>query len=581
MKKLLTVVSLSLGLLAAVACATDKKVGAEADTRSSQEIMFEDGNYAMFIHFGLYSHLEGVYKDSLYFGGAEWIMHPNLANIPREEYMAMAGEFNPCKFDADAIVNIAKEAGMKYIVITSKHHEGFAMFDSDVCDFNIHDATPVKRDFMAELADACHRNGLGIGFYYSQFQDWTAPGGAAGPKTDENGNEVTFDDYFYNKCVPQVRELLTKYGEIELIWFDTPRKMLPKYSEELVKLVHELQPGTLVSSRVGNGLGDFETLGDMEAPIKNIDKRWEGIDVTQLGWGYSRIESEWKSPYYIVNTLVSNIARGGTFMMNVGPTSEGLIAPQAQYALLNAGKWIKKYPEVVYAAGPSPWGHALPWGDAVTQDGKIYLVVWNWPENGELWLHGLKSDIRKARLYDGKKLKFRKEGSWICLKVPFQKPDKLASVIELDINGDIMADEQLALDPVNSTDLPVVFAETDNCAVEKEQWIIRTGEWHFKHIIKNIKPEAAITWTVDVKEAGWYDVAMDMFSNEFSTLELYVDGQKALIDMQKAPGAYTWRRLGWVNFDAPGVHTLTLKPVDVYPKCRIASIRLTPVKSVE
>ena len=173
------------------------------DTRSPQEVLFEDGNYAMFIHFGLYSKLEGVWKDKIYYGNAEWIMNRSQAGIPRDEYMAEAASFNPSEFDADAIVDLAKAAGMKYIIITAKHHEGFAMFDSAASDFDIVDATPLGRDLMGELAEACHREGLGIGFYYSQFQDWTAPGGGNGPSKDDSGREVSFDEYFRTKCVPR------------------------------------------------------------------------------------------------------------------------------------------------------------------------------------------------------------------------------------------------------------------------------------------------------------------------------------------------------------------------------------------
>ena len=214
-----------LAMAALLASCRDKEACCNPgpDSRSPQEVLFEDGNYAMFIHFGLYSKLEGVWKDRIYYGNAEWIMNKNQAGIPVKEYMAEAASFNPSEFDADAIVQLAKDAGMKYIIITSKHHEGFAMFDTAASDFDIVDATPLKRDLMAELA--CHREGLGIGFYYSQFQDWTAPGGGNGPKTDDSGREVSFDEYFRTKCVPQVEELTTKYGDIQLIWFDTPGDM--------------------------------------------------------------------------------------------------------------------------------------------------------------------------------------------------------------------------------------------------------------------------------------------------------------------------------------------------------------------
>jgi alpha-L-fucosidase len=206
--KYLSAILLSASLM--LASCNPPVLSQKEDTRSPQQIMFEDGNYAMFIHFGLYSKLEGVWKDKIYYGNAEWIMNRSQAGIPVEEYMAEVASFNPSAFDADSIVQLAKDAGMKYIIITAKHHEGFAMFDTAASDFDIVDATPLKRDLMAELAEACHREGLGIGFYYSQFQDWTAPGGGNGPATDPAGRRVSFDEYFRTKCVPQVEELTTK-----------------------------------------------------------------------------------------------------------------------------------------------------------------------------------------------------------------------------------------------------------------------------------------------------------------------------------------------------------------------------------
>ena len=193
--------------------------------------LFDEGNYAMFIHWGLYSLLGNEVDGKTYYGIGEWIMNPRMAGIPVEKYKQLAGEFNPTNFDAKEIARIAKDAGMKYIVITAKHHDGFAMYGSKACDFNIVDATPWKKDPMKELAAACREAGLGFGFYYSHNQDWTFPGGNGGPKTDEEGNPATFDDYFEKKCLPQVNEITTEYGPIELVWFDTPGKMPKQYVE--------------------------------------------------------------------------------------------------------------------------------------------------------------------------------------------------------------------------------------------------------------------------------------------------------------------------------------------------------------
>ena len=209
--------------------------------------LFDEGNYAMFIHWGLYSMLGNEVDGKTYYGIGEWIMNPRMAGIPVDDYKQLAANFNPVSFDAKEIARIAKEAGMKYIVITAKHHDGFAMYDSKACDFNIVDATPWKKDPMKELAAACREAGLGFGFYYSHNQDWTFPGGGNGPQVDAEGKPATFDDYFTQKCLPQVNEITTEYGPIELVWFDTPGKMPKHYVQQLVELVHKNQPHALVS----------------------------------------------------------------------------------------------------------------------------------------------------------------------------------------------------------------------------------------------------------------------------------------------------------------------------------------------
>lgn len=551
----------------------------EVPERSAQRVMFEDGNYAMFIHFGLYSQLEGTWAGKPYFGNAEWIMNEGQAGIPIKDYKALSAEFNPSEFNAEEIVSLARDAGMKYIIITSKHHEGFAMFDSDADGFNIKDGSPFGRDLLGELAEACHRNGLGIGFYYSQFQDWTAPGGGNGPATDAAGRKVSFEEYFRNKVVPQVTELLTKYGPIELIWFDTPGDMQEHYSRELVDLVHELQPGTLVSSRVGNGMGDYETLGDMEVPLENVEGLWEGIDVTQVGWGYNRNDSEWKSPDYIVRTLTATIARGGTFMLNVGPTAKGAIAHEAAASLRKAGEWVRKYPDAVYGAGPSPWGHAFPWGDAVTQHDRILLIVHDWPADGKLHVPGVTSEIRDVRLYGSGSLAFSTEAGWTTIELPFPKPEGLSPVIEICCgSNDIQVTQQNYIDPSSTTELSVLFGEHGGCSKDYRSWMDRFGEWKFKHELRDFQKECWLDWTVDFCQAGYYDLELEWAGGKQVLWQVELDGVPCGIDLQTTGSRFEFQRLGWIRIDKPGRHVVCLRPIEGdFEKTEVSAIRLTPV----
>ncbi|MGA2500634.1 MAG: alpha-L-fucosidase [Tepidisphaeraceae bacterium] len=227
------------------------KVGIENTDRVA---LFRDGHYGMFIHWGLYSHLGGQWQGKTFYGIGEWIKRQ--MKIPDDQYMALAKEFNPAEFDAREIARIAKESGMKWIIISSKHHEGFAMFKS-AHPFNIVDATPFKRDPMKELAVACKEAGLGFGFYYSHNQDWTAPGGTGGPSKNADGSPATFQQYFREKCYPQVKEICTQYGPLNFIWFDTLGNMPKELVMELADLVRKTQPNAMLCSRIGHGLGWF------------------------------------------------------------------------------------------------------------------------------------------------------------------------------------------------------------------------------------------------------------------------------------------------------------------------------------
>ena len=230
---------------------------------------FRESRYAMFVHWGLYSEAAGVWRDRTYYVIAEWLMH--AARIPVRDYETLCARFNPVEFDARAWVQLARDAGMKYLVITAKHHDGFAMFKSRASAYNIVDATPFGRDPLQELAVACRAGGLKLGFYYSQFQDWHEPD--AGGNTWDFGEPRDFDRYLRAKAMPQIEELLTNYGPIGLIWFDTPGHISRAASQELLDLVRRLQPDCLVNSRIGNGLGEAPSEMSDVAPPAITDPR--------------------------------------------------------------------------------------------------------------------------------------------------------------------------------------------------------------------------------------------------------------------------------------------------------------------
>tara|TARA_B110000908_G_scaffold171011_1_gene232332 strand:+ start:2805 stop:4313 length:1509 start_codon:yes stop_codon:yes gene_type:complete len=331
---------------------------------------FNDNKYGMFIHWGLYSQCGGVWQGERMEDGpgtgprvAEWIMRRK--EIPREEYAKLADTFNPVKFDADAWVAIAKAAGMKYMVITSKHHDGFALFDSKVNDYNVVKATPFGRDIIRELEQACRKGGISFGVYYSHALDWR-DGGDSGMKDYCNDKKpqqflfinrfdpspVSFDDYIANKSLPQVRELVDNYDLAE-IWLDTPIYIPARYSFEFYKTIYDANPETLVSQRIGNGFGDIGTPGDNVIPDAVIANTWEGIATTNNSWGYKSYDTDWKSPSETLYWLIENVSKGGNFLLNVGPDGSGTIPAESVKNLLEVGKWLKVNGPAIY--GTKPW----------------------------------------------------------------------------------------------------------------------------------------------------------------------------------------------------------------------------------
>ncbi len=344
---------------------------------------FRHDKFGLFIHWGLYAIPAGYWKGERSPGIGEWIM--NRMKIPVTEYAQLATQFNPVQFDADAWAQLAQDAGMKYVVITSKHHDGFALFRSAASPYNMAEATPFKRDIIKELAAACAKHGLRFGVYYSQSQDWHERGGAGNswdfPTNEMKDQDGSFDSYLQQKVEPQLRELLTNYGPLCLIWFDTPALMRTgDRAKRLTDIVRTLQPATLIDGRLGK-VGDYQSTGDNVIPVKASDDAWEVPATLNRTWGYRSDDHDWKSPGELVIKLVDIVSKGGNYLLNVGPTAAGVIPQPSQDNLRTVGAWLRLNGEAIYGTGRSPFGEEF--GDfAATQksaDGKpLFLARNDW-----------------------------------------------------------------------------------------------------------------------------------------------------------------------------------------------------------
>jgi alpha-L-fucosidase len=421
--------------------------------RDARMAWWHDARFGMFIHWGLYAIPAGEYKGQRSKEIGEWIM--SWANIPRAEYEKFAPQFNPVKFDAGEWCRIASDAGMKYLVITSKHHDGFSMYDSAVSDYDIVDATPYKKDPMRALADECRRRGVRFAFYYS-IMDWHHPSQYVdAPKKDPTAGhgqtkirDGRKEEYVaYMKA--QLRELVTKYDPA-ILWFDG--EWVDWWTEEdgqdLYKYVRGLKPNILINNRVGKGRKGMEGLsktdrvyaGDFGTPEQQIPASglpgvdWESCMTMNDTWGFKHYDENWKSSERLIRNLIDIVSKGGNYLLNVGPTAEGLIPAPSVQRLADMGRWMKVNGEAIYGSGASPFKEQLSWGRATRKAGKLYLHVFEWPADGRLELPAFDGKITAARLLaGGATIGIKQHAAGFELTLPSKAPDPIASVIQLDV----------------------------------------------------------------------------------------------------------------------------------------------------
>lgn len=411
-------------------------VQAQTTTPADEERMkwWKDSKFGMFIHWGVYSVPAGTYNGKQIRGIGEWIM--NHGKIPVAEYRKFAKQFNPTKYDPVAWVRMAKDAGMKYIVITSKHHDGFALFDSKVTDWDVVDASPYSKDILKPLVEACRKEGIKIGFYYSQAQDWSHPGGAASGGHWDPAQDGDMDMYLDKIAVPQVREILSNYGELDILWWDTPQDMTPARAEKFLPLVKE-HPQLVTNNRLGGGYkGDTETPEQFVPATGFPDRNWETCMTMNETWGYKSYDTTWKSTETLIQNLADVVSKGGNFLLNVGPTSLGEIPQPSVERLAKMGKWIRVNKESIYGTTASPFAY-LSWGRCSRKGQKLYLHVFDYPSDGMLGVP-MANKITKAYLLavPSKTLKVTSENKRSSITLPQQAPDEINTVVVVEFEGE-------------------------------------------------------------------------------------------------------------------------------------------------
>jgi alpha-L-fucosidase len=552
---------------------------------------FRKAKFGMFIHWGLYSHLAGTYKGKNYYGSGEWIMHQ--AKIPAADYAKVAAEFNPTGFNAGEWAQVAEDAGMRYMVITAKHHEGFSMFDSKVSNFNIVKASPYGKDPMQALATETRKRGIRFGFYYSQFLDWHEPNGG--------GNDWDFDEkhkdnlqYYHDKSIPQLKELLSNYGPLGMIWFDQPGGLTKQQTRQMLDSLRLLQPGILFSSRVGEGLGDYTDFGDSEVPPLPVKGAWESVYTHNDSWGYIRHDMNFKSSTEIIRLLANIASKGGNLMLNVGPDGQGRMPVYSVKYLRQTGAWLKKNGESIYGSnyGAVP---AQPWGVTTSKPGKVFLHVMNRPLNGWVRVPHLDVTIRKLYQLDNKRhVQWKREGNDVLIQTP-PMSDEANTVFVVEYKGIIrnfdLKEPLIVSRYFHQNTCDAVFAQVKGAArVETITYSHYFGDWKNATVVNSMRePGDEAAFNTRFTEKGDYKIILNYACDKQSSNQegiLEINGSEFLFrtlhsseyDINE-PLLFIQHPVAILSVGRPGVYTLKVRPAVKGPGLfNLKSVIIEPVQ---
>jgi len=450
---------------------TSSVPGETKEQRDARMEWWRKARFGMFIHWGVYAVPAGYYQGNPVKGLSEWVMYQG--KIPVNEYKAFAKNFDPVEFDAAKLVAAAKSTGMKYIIVTTKHHDGFAMFDSKASDWNIVKASPYGKDPIRALAEECRKQGVRLGFYYSHAQDWNN-GGAIGlsmPRDPSNDSGAwdkeqlgLLDDYIEKVALPQVKELLTEYGPDTpaVLWWDTPKSITKERAAKFAGLVANLRPGLIQNDRLSNAKSEDDKKfypGDTQTPEQYVPPEgypgldWESCMTVNDSWGFKRDDQHWKSAKELITNLVDIASKGGNYLLNVGPDAKGNIPSGCLKELSGVGDWMKNNGEAIYGTTGTPFGaefgkpvegkdgygfkkmlSSLHEWRATKKPGHLYIFVFEWPKNGSLRIPAYDHTITAASLLadPSAKLTVKQNGKGITVKgLPSKSSDPIASVIDL------------------------------------------------------------------------------------------------------------------------------------------------------
>ena len=558
--------------------AADPHANESPERKNERMAWWRDAKFGMFIHWGVYAVPAGSYDGKRIDGIGEWIML--TAKIPVETYRSYARDFNPVNYQPAEWAALAKEAGMRYMVITSKHHDGFSLYPSEASDWDIADSTPYGKDLIGPLAEAARAEGLKFGLYYSQSQDWIHPGGAKNGHDDGGGwdeaHKGSYDDYLTRIAVPQVREILTRY-QPDVLWWDTPRLMTPERAAPLAELL-SIQPDIITNNRLGGGFrGDTETPEQYIPPKGYPGRDWETCMTMNDTWGFKSYDKNWKSSQTLIRTLIDIASKDGNYLLNIGPDATGRIPEESVRLLREVGAWMKQNGEAIYGTDGSPL-HRLPWGRCTLKqagaDTELYLHVFDWPADGKLLVPALKNPVMAASLLvGGTSLAATNTPDGVLLELPPSAPDPVSSTVKLVISGKPEVGEFIVQASADGS----ILLDAESATLHGSQLLIEHGKERSNIGYWNDPGESA-SWMLEVTKPGKYLLRMETATPHEGAV-LRVEGPAKLAFT--APDTdgyqkYTRTEVGELELPA-GRLPLRLQPVaDGWKPVNVRSVELIP-----
>ena len=551
--------------------------GAASDTTeagsSDHVAWWREARFGLFIHWGLYAIPAGMWNGKPTPGMGEHIMQ--RAKIPVGEYEKLAAQFNPTAFDADAWISLARQAGMKYVVLTAKHHDGFAMFDSAASRWDIVDATPFGRDVVKELAEACARHGLKFGVYYSHARDWYHPGGADfRGHWDPARQDGDMMEYIKNVAAVQVRELLTNYGPISILWWDTPDLMTPAHAAVLEPLV-KLQPGVIMNNRLGGGVdGDFYTPENV-VPASGLPGNWETCMTMNRTWGYRVDDNDWKDTTTLIRHLIDTASKGGNLLLNIGPMANGEIPVPSVERLREIGEWMGKNSVSIYGTSGVPF-RRLSWGRATRKEDRIYLHVFDWPTDGILRVPA-RGEVGGAHLLvqPDRALKIEGAEDGLRVKLPAQAPDRIASVVVLT---GVREFDVLPPPPIRQSDDGTLMLACDTADLHGPHLRLAGNTW--LNLIGWDTLDSRVEWDVEIERPGDYRVMLHYIAHaEQAGSDFVFQVGDAELRGKVAASRNQTVELGKITLKRSGPQKVVLKPETIAAKefLRLRTITLQPL----